>query len=137
MNTSTSEANATQAVGDEITSINELVGAETSFEDGQAIIDEAKQRRDEAFQAQHPKKDTKPVNPLTQKFPALSASFARGSFDGQLASVLETLKNTAAGDDGVVVCDKASQFKQALMEGDIEVPANSLLIKPKSSLQLV
>jgi hypothetical protein len=48
-----------------------------------------------------------------RRFPKLSANFFRGTFVGQVASVVKTLETNP---------EKAAQFLQAIKEGAIKVP---------------
>lgn len=51
-----------------------------------------------------------------RKYPKLSANFFRGTFVGQVTSVVKTLETNP---------EKAAQFLQAIKEGAIKVPSNT------------
>lgn len=87
---------------------------EVSMDQASAALDahtEAKKAGRKAKSAEA--KPAKEVNPLQAKYPALSATFLRGKFEGQLDSAFKDRETNA---------DKATQYIAALQNGDVSLP---------------
>lgn len=65
----------------------------------------------------------KAVDPKLEKYPALSASFFRGSFDGQLNSAYK---------DREANPDKAKQYIDALKAGDVSLPESGRVTRSQA-----
>lgn len=65
----------------------------------------------------------KAVDPKLEKYPALSASFFRGSFDGQLNSAHKDRESNP---------DKAKQYIDALKGGDVSLPESGRVTRSQA-----